>query len=238
LNTWPDGPRPMRTKVPRPKDTKMINTPSVDAESYLAEDTVTNTPKHGTTVQAGWGAASAYLKPKKDSQYATDFRFSEQTQLVRFLEDTPFAVYEQHWVDRTEGKRSFVCLGDECPLCTIAGDKPRPKFAFNIVVLSDGEPNVQILTAPPSFARQLQAANDDPRRGPLTKYYWAITRTGSGNTTQYTLDRVRSTDLAEDWELDAEPIEAFVKTAVSYDASTIYVSPREELLELARTLVS
>lgn len=216
----------------------MINTPSVDADSYLAEDTVDNKPTHGTTVQAGWGAAKDALKPKKDSQYPTDFRFSEQAQLVRFLQDEPFAVYEQHWVDRTEGKRSFVCLGDECPLCTIAGDKPRPKFAFNIIVLSDGEPNVQILTAPPSFARQLQAANDDPRRGPLTKYYWAIARTGSGNTTQYTLDRVRVTDLAEEWELDADSIDEFASTAVSYDTSAVYVSPREDMLTLARTLVS
>jgi len=228
----------MWTQVPRPKDTNMIETPAVSATDYMADDTVENAPKHGTTVQAGWGAASAFLKPKKDSMYPTDFRFSEQAQLVRFMEDTPFAVYEQHWVDRTEGKRSFVCLGDECPLCTIAGDKPRPKFAFNIVVLSDGEPNVQILTAPPSFARQLQAANDDPRRGPLTKYYWAITRTGSGNTTQYMLDRVRPTDLADEWELDSDAVEAFVSTAEMNDASVIYVSPREDLLELARNLVS
>jgi hypothetical protein len=215
----------------------MINTPAVDADSYLAEDTVDNKPAHGTTVQAGWEAAKDALKPKK-SEYATDFRFSEQAHLVRFLQDEPFAVYEQHWVDRNEGRRSFVCLGDDCPLCTIAGDKPRPKFAFNIISLSDGEPNVQILTAPPSFARQLQAANDDPRRGPLTKYYWAISRTGSGNTTQYTLDRVRATDLAEEWELDADSVDEFAAAAVSYDTSAIYVSPREELLTLARTLVS
>lgn len=215
----------------------MINNPSVDAEYYLADDTVEATPTHGTTVQSGWAAAKDILKPKKDG-YPTDFRFSEQAQLVRFLQDDPFAIYEQHWIDRTEGKRSFVCLGDECPLCTIAGDKPRPKFAFNVIVLSDGEPNVQIMTAPPSFARQLQAANDDPRRGPLTKYYWAISRTGSGNTTQYTLDRVRATDLADEWELDAESIDDFAATAVSYDTSAVYVSPREELLELARTLVS
>lgn len=216
----------------------MIESPSFSAMDYMAADTVDAAPKHGTTVQAGWGAASAFLKPKKENGYPTDFRFSDQAQLVRFLEDTPFAVYEQHWVDRTEGKRSFVCLGDECPLCTIAGDKPRPKFAFNIVVLSDGEPNVQILTAPPSFARQLQAANDDPRRGPLTKYYWAITRTGSGNTTQYMLDRVRPTDLADEWELDPADVEAFASTAALNDASVIYVSPREELLDLARSLVS
>lgn len=215
----------------------MINRPNVSADDYLAEDSVETAPKHGTTVQAGWGAASAALKPKeKSGDYPTDFRFTEQAQLVRFMQDEPFAVYEQHWIDRTEGRRSFVCLGDECPLCTIAGDRPRPKFAFNIIVLSDGEPNVQILTAPPSFARQLQSANDDPRRGPLTKFYWAISRTGSGNTTQYTLDRVRATDLADEWELDATDIDAFAATAVSYDTTAVYVSPREELLKVARTL--
>jgi hypothetical protein len=214
--------------------------PSVNADSYLAEDTVDIEPKHGTTVQSGWGAAASALKPKREAgDYPTDFRFSDQAQLVRFMQDEPFAVYEMHWIDAIkEGRRSFVCLGDECPLCTIAGDKPRPKFAFNIIVLSDGEPNVQIMTAPPSFARQLQAANDDPRRGPLTKYYWAVSRTGSGNTTQYTLDRVRGTDLADEWELDDESIIAFAATAVSYDKSAVYVSPREDLLKVARQLIS
>jgi hypothetical protein len=147
-------------------------------------------------------------------------------------------VYEMHWIDAIkEGRRSFVCLGDECPLCTILGDKPRAKFAFNVIHLSDGEPNVQIMTAPPSFARQLQAANEDPKRGPLTKYYWAIARTGSGNTTQYTLDRVRSTDLAEEWELDADEITEFAFTANKYDKAAIYVSPREDLLSTARKLI-
>jgi hypothetical protein len=217
----------------------MINRPTVDADDYLAEDTVDNSPKHGTTVQAGWGAVNASIKPKKENgEYPTDFRFSQQATLVRFLEDEPFAVYNQHWIDRTEGKRSFVCLGDECPLCTIAGDKPRTKASFNILVLSDEEPNLQILTAPPTLARQLQAANDDPRRGPLTKYYWALSRTGTGPQTQYVLDRVRATDLAEDWELDAEEIEAVAVASKRHDASAVYVSPREELLELARSLVS
>lgn len=218
----------------------MINRPTVDADAYLEEDAPDLAPKHGTTVQSGWGAASAVLKPKKEvGDYPTDFRFSEQSQLVRFMQDEPFAVYEQHWIDAIkEGRRSFVCLGDDCPLCTILGDKPRAKFAFNVIHLSDGEPNVQIMTAPPSFARQLQAANEDPKRGPLTKYYWAIARTGSGNTTQYTLDRVRATDLAEEWELEASEIESFASGATGYDKTAIYVSPREDLLATARKLVS
>lgn len=217
----------------------MVNTPAVDATDYLEEESEDVAPKHGTTVQAGWGAADAALKPKRESgDYPTDFRFSEQQQLVRFLENEPFAVYDQHWIDRTEGKRSFVCLGDDCPLCTILGDKARAKFAFNVLVLSDEEPNVQILTAPPTFARQLRAANDDPRRGPLTKFYWSISRQGSGPQTTYTLDRVRGTDLAEEWDLDPEKVEGIATESTLYTNDAIYVNERTELLQIARSLVT
>jgi len=215
-----------------------INKPIIDADDYLTDDIEDVAPKHGTTVQAGWAAADALLKPKKDSgEYASDFRFTEQAQLIRFLEDEPFSVYFQHWIDR-DGKKSFVCLGDDCPLCTISGDKPRGKFAFNVLVLSDEEPGVMILTAPPTLARQLKAANDDAKRGPLTKYYWAISRQGSGPQTTYTLDRVRGTDLAEEWELDQEDVEDLVANATKYDTSAVYVTPRAELLTIARSLVS
>lgn len=218
----------------------MVNNPTVQADDYLVEDSVEAKPKHGTTVQAGWGAADAFLnKPKSsDSKFATDFKFSDQAQLVRFLDDEPFIVYEQHWIDRTEGRRSFVCLGDDCPLCTIAGDKARPKFAFNVLVLSNETPELQIMTAPPTLARLLRAANDDPRRGPLTKFYWTLARLGTGRDTQYTLERVRATDLAEEWELDSEDIDAIAATSTRFDASAVYVSPRDELLTVARSIVS
>jgi hypothetical protein len=224
----------------------MVNLPTTQADDYdiddtpavLAEDSPTATPKHGTSVQAGWGAADALLKPK-DSAYPNDFKFSDNAQLVRFLEDEPFSVYYQHWIDR-EGKKSFVCLGDDaegCPLCDVLGDKPRGKFAFNVLVVSDETPSVQILTAPPTFARQLRAASDDPKRGPLTKYYWAISRQGSGPQTTYTLDRVRATDLAEEWELDPENIDAIAANVPLHGKDSVYVTPRSELLTIARSLV-
>jgi hypothetical protein len=222
-----------------------MKNPAVNSSSYLDEDledefvqdSPTLSAKHGTTVQAGWGAAKAALKPKeKTSAYPTNFRFSEQATLVRFLDNEPFAVYDEHWVDRTEGRRSFVCLGEDCPLCTIANQKPRAKFSFNVMVVSDGEPNVQIMTVPPTFARQLESANDDPRRGPLTKFYWALSRIGVGRDTQYNLDRVRATDLAEDWELDADVLDEAAASAKRYDLSTVYVSPYEDVLEVAKSI--
>jgi hypothetical protein len=214
-----------------------LNAEDYDLEEELLEDAPEAAPKHGTSVQAGWGAADALLKPAKSGDYPNDFRFSEDVQLVRFLENEPFSVYQQHWLDRSEGKRSFVCLGDECPLCDILGDKARGKFAFNVLVVTDENPSVQIMTAPPTLARQLRAANDDSRRGPLTKYYWAISRQGAGPQTAYTLDRVRSTDLAEEWELDAEKLDELAGSAQKYGPESVYITPRAELLTIARSLI-
>jgi len=219
----------------------MINRPIIDADAYLIDDEPAAEPKHGTTVQAGWAAADIFLKKKSstsDSKYASFLKFSEQGVLVRFLDDGPFKVYEEHWIDRTEGRRSFVCTGGDCPLCTIAGDKPRPKFAFNVLVLNEEEPTVQVMVAVPTLAKLLQAANDDPKKGPLTRYFWEIKRLGMGRDTQYTLERVRATDLAEEFEIDPDDVADLVAQAVRYEESVITLTPREELLTIARGLVS
>lgn len=217
----------------------MVNAPTNNASSYFVDEDEDMPAKHGTTVQSGWDAADKYLKPKKDaSSFAVDFKIKEQPQLVRFLGDGPVMVYEQHWINRTEGKRSFVCLGEDCPLCTIAGDQPRPRFVFNVLVLTDEEPNVQILSATQTLFKMLKAKNEDPKSGPLSKYYWAISRQGTATTTQYIIERVKAMDLAEEWELDVEEIEVAIENATPYDDSAVFVSPREELLKLARQLNS
>jgi hypothetical protein len=215
----------------------MVNVPSANASDYFVDEDEFIPAKNGTTVQSGWAAAEAFLKPKKESAYAMDLRITETPQLVRFLDDEPFYVYEQHWINRSEGKRSFVCLKEECPLCTIAGDKPTPRFVFNVVVLTDEEPSTQLLTASRPLARILLAANEDPRRGPLSKYFWSISRQGTGPSTAYGFERVKAVDLAEEWQLDIESVEENISSASRYDQTAIYTSPRDELLTLARTLV-
>jgi hypothetical protein len=216
-----------------------IDKPQIDADDYDLEiEDELDAPKHGTTVQAGWDAADKMLKPKREGagDYPTDFKFSEQVQLVRFLDNAPFMVYEMHWLEK-EGKKSYVCIGDDCPLCTMVGDKPRGKFAFNVLVLSDENPTVQILTAGPTLARQLRSANDDPKRGPLNKHYWSISRQGTGPQTTYTLQRERATDLAEEWGIDPDDVAVLTANAVRYTTDSIYVTPRAELVQVARQLV-
>ena len=65
-----------------------------------------------------------------------------------------------------------------------------------------------------------------------------MSRQGTATTTQYIVERVKAMDLAEEWELDVEVIESAIASAIKFDDSAVYVSPREELLKLARQLVS
>jgi len=213
-----------------------ITKPAVDADTYLEEDSPEMPAKVGTTVQEGWGAAEALLNVET-TEFPTDFKFSEEPQLVKFLQDRPFATYEQHWIERPKGKKSFVCIGDGCPLCEILGDKPRGKFAFNVLVLSGEETKVQVLTAPPSLARQIKKAHDDERKGPIDKEFWEISRLGTGPQTQYTLNYVRGRDLAEEWKLSQETVTELVANAEPFTASEVVrETPRSELLEIARSL--
>lgn len=213
-----------------------ITQPSVDADTYLAEDSADIQPKVGTTVQEGWDAVVA-LEDAKNSEFPTDFRFADESQLIKFLQDRPFATYEQHWIERPKGKKSFVCIGDGCPLCEVLGDKPRGKFAFNILVLVGDTVGVQVLTAPPSLARQIKKAHDDERKGPLDREFWEISRMGTGPTTQYTLNFVRGRDLAEEWKLSLDNVTEQIAAAVPFTADEVVrETPRSELLEIARSI--
>lgn len=215
-----------------------ITKPAVNADSYvLDEDSENATPKVGTTVQQGWDAADELLKSDTQTDFPSDFKFSEEPQLVKFLEDGPFRVYEQHWIERPKGKKSFVALDENDPFTEILGSKPRPRFAFNVLVLSAEAPSVQILTAPPSLARQIKKAHDDERKGPLSKEFWEISRLGTGPTTQYTLNFVRGRDLAEEWKLSLDEVNELVANAVPFTADVIRETPRSEMLEIARSLV-
>lgn len=214
-----------------------IAKPAVDAADYLEEDSEDIQPKVGTTVQKGWGAVDDRITTTPSGDFPTDFKFSEEPQLVKFLEDEPFAVYEMHWIDEiTQGKKSFVCMGEGCPLCEILGDKPRGKFAFNVLVLSGESATVQILTAPPVLVRQLRKINEDDRKGPLSREFWEVSRLGTGPTTSFQLNIVRGRDLEEEWKLSPEKAQEFVASAVPFTAEVIRETPRSELLKIARSV--
>lgn len=217
-----------------------IAKPEVNAKNFkseLAEDSETAKPKVGTTVQNGWESFDELLnRQATSSDYPTDFKFTEEPVLIKFLEDAPFKTYDQHWIDRPKGKRSFICVGDDCPLCDLLGDKPRPKLAFNVLVLSGEARGLQILTAPPMLGRQLRKVHDDDRKGPLSREYWEISRSGTGPQTVYTLNFVRGRDLQEEWGLDLAEVKDMVANSEPYTEEAIRETSHEELLEVARSV--
>lgn len=213
-----------------------INPASVNASSYLDEDNEDTSPKIGTTVQSGWDMADEAM-PSKNSDYPVDFRFASEPTLVKFL-DGPY-YYKQHWLDgRTKGRKSFVCMGEGCPLCDVLGDEPKNKAVFNVFVLSGENQGVQILTAVPTLFRLIKKAHEDDRKGPISREYWAISRTGKGPDTLYSLDYVRSRDLDEEWGIDPDDTRALVAAATPWSVEKIIrQEKRSELQDIARSLI-
>ena len=120
-------------------------------------------------------------QPKGD--WTNDFRFRDEPQIVKFLDDEPWD-YMQHWVTR-DGKQSFTCRGARCPLCKV-GVRATQKIVFPIVNFGEtpeDEPEVMNLVVGRRFAATLKGHHEDKRTGPLTKLYWAISKTGKGKKT-------------------------------------------------------
>jgi hypothetical protein len=189
-----------------------------------------------TAVASGWAAADVQNAPSGD--FPVEFKHSEEQQLIKFVDEGgPFATYSQHFLkQKTEGRRSYVCLGEGCPLCTKLQDKPERKTAFTIANVVDGAAQRQMLIATPRLYKSLHAAEFSPQ-GPLVKNYWAISRTGKMQQTQYNLFAVKTRDLGEDWGLDPDTIEAQVAEIKPFDRSAIKTHTYAELLEVAEALL-
>lgn len=190
-------------------------------------------------VRTGWGG---YRETKAKSGYGAEFLRlddSGEATLIKFLEPEPFASFRQHWIDRQSGKRSWVCIEEDCPLCD-AGDTPGFRIAFNVLVLSEGKPLNKVWEVGPRLAEQLEAKAKDKRTGPLDRsdMYWAVSRTGKKSKTAYSIDPVKERDLAEDWEI--EPLDdAVLKRyrAKMYNSTVIKVPTTKQLKEMAAELL-
>ena len=216
-------------------------------DEYVAEnDEFSNTaiedrPVQSTSsvIQSGWEAADKASAPA--GGYPVEFKFSDgDFQVIKFLDqDGPFAIYKQHFLSQiTSGKRSFVSLGANDPLCVKIGSKPEDKKAFTIANLSaPGGPQRQMLIASPRLYKSLHAAHFSPA-GPLTKNYRAISRTGKMQSTVYHINPVKPRDLAEDWGItDEEAIEKAIAAMVPFERSAIKEPTWEELEAVASSLL-
>jgi hypothetical protein len=180
------------------------------------------------SMKGGWGTADR--AKDSNSDWASEVKLSSDEQVFKFLDDAPFVVYREHWIDERKGKKSFVCLNDPdvkpkpgtCPLCDI-GDKGRIKSAFNVLLLEqDADPVLQVLVCGPTLTSQLKDKNDG-KNGPLTEMYWGLSRSGKGSSTSYGMIPIKERDLVDDW--DVEPLDDADIDELAEDAYTSKTFP-------------
>jgi len=208
----------------------------VEDEASTIEARPVQTTSTSTAVQSGWDAAEKLVTNL--AEFPSEYKHSETFQLVRFIDQTgPFANYRQHFLkEKTEGRRSYVCIGDNCPLCLKLGDKPETKRAFTIVNLTAKPYQRQMLIATPRLYKTLHAGEFSPQ-GPLTRNYWALSRTGQKQQTVYNLMAVKGRDLAEDWALNEAEVEGALVNFKPFERSEIREDSHAALLEIAESLL-
>jgi hypothetical protein len=213
-----------------------------DASNYIVEEELVSVDERpaqttSTAVQAGWEAASTLTTAAGD--YPVDFVQSETPQVIKFLDqEGPFASYRQHFLQNKAGRKSYICLGNHCPLCIVLKHKPEDKRAFTIANLSaEGGIQRQRLIATPRLYKTLHAAHFSPQ-GPLPKHYWSLSRSGKMQSTTYHLQAIKARDLLEDWNIDPEVSEPAISKMECFERSSIRESSYAELLEIAEEVMS
>jgi hypothetical protein len=228
--------------VPQPE----FVAPSADAYISKTAETydVDDRPQANATalVGSGWDAAEA-MSPQSSEGFPSEYKHSEQPQVVKFIDQNgPFATFKMHFISGKPGKKSYICLnskgGNDCPLCSVLHNKAEDKRAFTVINYSaEGGAEKQILVATPRFYKSLHLAHFSPQ-GPLTKNYWAISRTGKMQTTVYHMQAIKSRDLQEDWNIDEAKAEATASSATSFGATLYRENSYAELLEIAQEMMN
>ena len=183
-------------------------------------------------VAAGWDAADA----AKSDDFPDELTVTDEAILIHFLDDEPFAVYKQHWIER-KGKKSWICLKDNCPLCEDIGDRPSAKILFNVVDFTDPDKPVNMLwTVGSRVSTTLKNLNKDKKVGPINRddIYFSVSKTGSGTKTVTVVTPVKARDLVEDWEIEplsAEEIDDF--DAKAYESDVVEYHTKNQLTEIA-----
>lgn len=213
---------------------------AIQQESVPTIDTyaVNGRPEQGSTsaIQSGWDAAEKLSSSSVD--YDNEFKFSETLQIVKFLDPNgPFSVYKQHFLQEKAGRKAYICLGPTCPLCNKLRHKADDKRAFTVVNLSKDPVKRQMLIASARLFKTLHMVNSTPQ-GPITKNYWAMSRSGVKQTTTYHVVAVKPRDLMEDYGINPEAVDPIISGFTPYTKDAIREHSYAELLEIAEDLLA
>lgn len=194
-------------------------------------------------VRGGWSAGKELID--STSTFAQAFKPEAQLQIIKFIDDQPYANYARHWVERMgqggkKTNRPYACpgsVGRECPICDI-GDRPQTVSSFNIaLVADDGTVSLKTWDVGVKIFKTLQAFANDARIAPLNKDYFAVSRTGTGGSANNTIIPVKTSVLEEDYGV--EPISPEELERIGrYDIDVVTFEKQSVLAEIAAEIAA
>lgn len=185
----------------------------------------------------GWGGYRQTADSVK-SDFADNLKIIDNTDmLIKILDEEPVASYAEHWLTIKDGKdekrRSFVCLGDDCPLCNKLGDRASVKICFNVADMDVNPPEVKLWTAGTQVGDILEKFAENEKTSPLNRddIYWTITRTKKNDRYTTSVRPVKARDLVEDFDMDPLTEDELIELEESlFEADQIYtVKSKAEL---------
>lgn len=152
----------------------------------------------------GWGGYRQTADSMK-SDFADSLKIIDNTDmLIKILDEEPIASYAEHWLTIGDGRRSFVCLGDDCPICNKLGDRPSVKVCLNVANMDVNPPEVLMWTFGTQVGDILEKFAENAKTSPLNRddLYWTIVRTKKADRYTTTVRPVKARDLVEDFDTD------------------------------------
>lgn len=192
---------------------------------------------------SGWGGA----KEMGSSDFIKNLDFKNEAEMDgktryfigKFMDEEPYANVKIHWLNDRKGKRSFICVGDDCPLCEVGADV-KAEFRFNFAVFTDGDPILRSWSAGWKIYRKIESLAQSRLTSPLPRRIYLATRTGEKfNEIQYDVARINEDEIADSYPdiyvPSAEEIEAL--TGYTLDDVKKEYSTMEELEEIAAEII-
>jgi hypothetical protein len=222
-----------------------INKDLTEGTAFMSENdefSVNERPTMDTPDTPTIGITSGWAKSENTAtgDYPVDFKYTETRSLIKILDtEGPVANFKEHWLtEKTEGRRTYACLGAGCPLCNVLGNKPTSKHKFNIINLSVNPFMHQVMTVSSVRLYEAMQQQDSGDYGPLNKAYWTISRSGQKQLTTYQFLPVKARDLMEDFGVNEEDVLKFIKEVTPYTAEQLVQrSSLKELQDLAKELL-
>lgn len=174
----------------------------------------------------GWGAYTKAKETAKKSSFNSEdqLKVEDDPILIKFVQDSPFESYYQHWVQRGKGKkRSWTCPGeDNCALCDI-GHAVRCLTLFNVIEIVGAKHTNKFWVCGKNAGDQVEAAALSKRWSPINDddLYFEVERKEAEFGFKYTLTPLRASELEPEEVVPDEEIQTFLGSLFESGPSTV-----------------